>query len=579
VLAPARRASNRATVEWESLDARTQGAVKLAVLVLATVAAYHYSLTTILSTLTADTPLAYLGLVPVIAAALAWIHRVPRRAEPPIHDRQLDYTIGIPLMVAAVAAANLLPERLGAMAWVNRLDLLFMPVFVIGATVLLFGARVAWRQRGALGYLFLIWPWPYASVLLGAFDGFRTLTLKALDMVLHVVSVGTPIGAAGEGQYQVVHHGQAFTISVVTACSGVNGMVGFLLIGIALVLCSRGALLRKTLWIAAGLVWLWVLNVVRLLIVFAIGAHWGEHMAIAVVHPVIGLVIFAVGVVAIVAVMPRFGIEFAGPTHAASGRRAGGPATKSVRLVAVLVLAASVVVATGNAALARFDPVANAAGEPRLSSFLVNPAAPAHYRAAFQSEIHDQALFGASSRWFRYAYTSTTTQRGTLPVTADIVDESGLSGFEAYGVTACYSFHGYELHDVESVDLGNGVSGQALSYSDRTSNLNWSIVWWIVPVRTGEGTRYERVILYLQNTGTNRLSSNRKFLVHFANGVIAGQRSHRDYDVQLSVFQQPGAARAAWEADAAPGGHHLDAHDSFWRRYLAKHHAKSEVKK
>ena len=53
-------------------------------------------------------------------------------------------------------------------------DLLFLPFFVIGATILLFGARVAWRQQGALGFLFLIWPWPYTSVLLGTLDGFRT---------------------------------------------------------------------------------------------------------------------------------------------------------------------------------------------------------------------------------------------------------------------------------------------------------------------------------------------------------------------------------------------------------------------
>ncbi len=573
------RSTHRATLEWEALDARTQNAVKVGVVVLATVAAYRYSLTSLLGTLTADTPLAYLGLVPIIAAGLAWIHRSPRRAEPAIHDRQLDYTIGIPLIVVAAIAAKVLPGQLGAMAWVDRLDLLFLPVFVIGATVLLFGVRVAWRQKAALGYLFLIWPWPYTSVLLGAFDGFRSFTLRGLDVLLHGVHVAQPIGPASAGQYEVVHQGHAFTISVVTACSGVNGMVGFLLIGVALALCSRGKVVRKALWIGSGLAWLWLLNIVRLLVVFAIGVAGGSHVALAIVHPVIGLVTFGLGVFAIVTVMPRFGLRLAGaspqPEGAARSGHNGGPGMRSLRVVAVALLAAAIVVAVGNQALARFDPVANAAGEPRMSSFLANPAAPAGWTATFQSEVtRNRTLFGSSSRWFRYLYVPSgatlRAHRGAQPVTADIVDESGLSGFETYGVTACYSFHGFTLHDVSSADLGSGVTGQTLSFSGANANQNWSIVWWVVPVRTGDGTRYERVILYLQNAGVNRLAANRTFLVDFARQVITGQRAHHDFDVLVSVLQQPGAARAAWLSDAK-GGPHLDAHAAFWRAYFKKH--------
>ena len=110
----------RAALEWESLDPRTQSGVKVAVLVLATLAAYHYSLATLLS----DRHLRHAARVSRAGAparrGLAWVNRKPRAYEPPIHDRQLDYSIGIPLIVAAVLAAYVLPSRLGAMAWVNR---------------------------------------------------------------------------------------------------------------------------------------------------------------------------------------------------------------------------------------------------------------------------------------------------------------------------------------------------------------------------------------------------------------------------------------------------------------------------
>src|SRR3954453_12504940 len=46
--------------------------------------AYHYSLRTLLSTLSLDSPLAYLGLVPFMALALALLRAVPRDDEPDI---------------------------------------------------------------------------------------------------------------------------------------------------------------------------------------------------------------------------------------------------------------------------------------------------------------------------------------------------------------------------------------------------------------------------------------------------------------------------------------------------------------
>jgi hypothetical protein len=127
-------------------------------------------------------------------------------------------------------------------------------------------------------------------------------------------------------------------------------------------------------------------------------------------------------------------------------------------------------------------------------------------------------------------------------------------------VTACYSFHGYELRDVARVALGNGVTGQALSYSSDRGQQEWTIVYWIWPVKMASGTRYERVILYLQNTAEEtvqlpagapqvtglkndldakapadeRLITNRAFLVDFAKQLIAAQTQEVDTNVTLA---------------------------------------------
>ena len=142
-----------------------------------------------------------------------------------------------------------------------------------------------------------------------------------------------------------------------------------------------------------------------------------------------------------------------------------------------------------------------------------------------------------------------------------------------------------------------GINGQALSYSGHRADQDWTIVYWIWPVRTGDGTRYERVILYLQNTAAGqvtppggaaevdalarhaqhtvdlRLAVNRAFLVAFARSIVSGQRVHHDFDAHVTVLQAPNAARAEWLASARAGGRakvRATDHARWWHAYTAR---------
>ncbi|HYA67959.1 MAG TPA: exosortase/archaeosortase family protein, partial [Acidimicrobiales bacterium] len=607
----------------------TQTTAKVLVLVGATVIAFHYSLTSLIQTVGLDTPLAYVGLVPFLAAGLAWIKRAPRVSEPPIHDRQLDYFIGTPLVVAPMIGAVVLPERLGAMYWVNRIDLVLLPIYVAGATIVLFGVRTAWRQRVALAYLLLAWPWLYTSILLGTLGGFTALTLRGLHGALDVVHVATPVGgAANAGVFEVAYRGHEFPVSVVTACSGVDGMVGFLLIGAALAAVVGGSALRKTLWLATGLVLLWVANLARLLLIFWVGSISGEHVALGYLHPVAGLVVFCLGVGLMTALLRPFGLRalpmHSPPPPAWPGASSPDPistAAPGVFVAAALVLVAALVLSVSDGRLRVYNPVASAAGEPRIGSFLADPAVPPGWTSVYQTEyLSNKALFGEDSRWFRYLYVQTdpglTSLHSTLAVTADVIDAGSLGGFNAYGVTACYSFHGYNLRDVADVGLGDGIVGQALSYWGGTSDQDWSIVYWIWPVQTGGGTRYERVILYVQNTASGtvaldrwpagvarltpsqarddpileRLDLNRALLVALARQIVAGQAHQQDTGVFIASVLPPNTGAARWAvhtrygagsggrgisgvtADATGGSSTTGASQQFAQFWLAYNH-------
>ena len=512
---------------WAATTPRAQLIVRVSVLVGATLFAYHYSLTSLLQTLGFDTPLAYIGLVPIIAAVLAVAVARSAPPDPAIDDRHLDYIIGVPLITVALVINEIMPARQSVLFWLRRMDIVSIPFFVAGLVAILFGTRTLWKQKIPILYLFLAWPWPYTSILLGTLGSFTNITVSGLHAALHVFPVAKPIYSAnGEsGLFQISHHGHPFPVSVISACSGVDGMVGFLLVGAAFAAVVRGPRLRKAVWLAVGLVLLWTTNLARLIFIFWVGKNWGEHVALNVLHPIAGLVIFNIGTLLMVLLLRPFGLRI-GRAGKAPEPEAQFRTTRNsppVFLACGLIILASLALGISNESLKSFDPVASASGNARLASFLGNPAAPAGWSPIFTTEYtQNKTLFGETSRWFRYTffYRGGGDLVSTLPVTADVINSGNVRSFGAYGVEACYDFHGFTLRDVADVSLADGINGQALSFATPNSG-GWSIVYWVWPVKTGSQTRYERVILYLTDTTSGRVSAPKNVQgIHAINGAL-----------------------------------------------------------
>ena len=101
--------------------------VQLSLVLGGTLVAYHYSLLTLLEQLDVQSPLAYVGLVPVFALALAGAYMTPKANEPNIYDRQLDYISGSPAPACGGCHNDVLPHHMSATFWQWRVDLLAVP--------------------------------------------------------------------------------------------------------------------------------------------------------------------------------------------------------------------------------------------------------------------------------------------------------------------------------------------------------------------------------------------------------------------------------------------------------------------
>jgi exosortase len=491
--------------------------------------AYHYSLLTLLRSLTLDTPLAYLGLVPVIALLLAFVTGRRWHWAPDIHDRYVDYIVAVPLLILALLVMVVGPAVLSSFFWRWRLDLLSLPVFVAGAIVLVFGLRTALRVKVAVAFLFLAWPLPYTLLLNDWLQAFTDTTVHTLRQLVEVIPVARAVGGPDDSLFLVPDGGSGFVVAVASACAGVNSSLGFLLVGSAIAGVARGGILRKVFWLANGLLLTLALNLVRIMLIFAAGNRWGQDFAIGALHPVIGLAMFNVGVLAMVLALPAAGLSLdagsPGPVREdrrAEVARANVDEERVLRQLPVrraaialsIVVACSALSGTADAGLRAFETVSEDLGQPRLGEW--SPAiARVDGWTVRQTNSYAWVVqyFGSGSTWNRYAYLAETTVAGS-PGTAgfvnvDVISTWDLGTLSTYGLEACYGFHNYDVLETGRVELGAGVVGHTVAYLDPATEGAWTALFWEWPVQAGTRERYERIILNIPSETGALVSAGR----------------------------------------------------------------------
>ena len=532
---PSRWSALKRVVQHLARDLRVIAFWRAAAVVVCVVAAYNYSLQTLAQELGQQTPLAYLGLIPVIGLVLAVVLAYDRPTGPDIHDRYLDYMIGVPLITLAMVLLIIAPEGLPSVYWLHRLDLLSLPLFVAGAVTLTFGVRALVRIRAAVLFLFLAWPYPYVVFLDHELSGFTDTTAGVVKAALRLVPIAS---VAPDGAFLVSHAtglSQTFTVSVSSACSGINSGLGFLIVGTGAAILMRGRLAMKVLWLATGTAFLFAVNVVRILVVLAAGRLFGEHFAIDILHPVMGLAMILGATLVTVLWLPRFHLRFG--LGAAGGRATVEGKPRSVRSLAVrrarvplaILAGASLVAMFANAGMSRYELLAFGLGPSRLSPSSVASAPVAGWTLS-ESATYAWATryFGAGGSWTRYASVESTAPSDGAPpaaITVDVIGTADLGTFTTYGLEACYGFHNYVLMDSHTVDLGGGLNGKVMRYSIPGVGGYWLGLYWEWPVSVAGGERYQRVVLSVDSSLTAN-EPNEQRLISLARDLVqraAGQ--------------------------------------------------------
>lgn len=363
----------RPVVDW----ARHSTPWRAIALVAAVTLAYSYSLTTLVLGLALRTPLACLGFVPIIALLLGWVRLANHRPGPQIHDRQVDYIVGVGFIAAAFGIVVVLPAKFGTQFWLYRLDLLSLPLFVAGAVAIVYGVRRLWALRVPIVFLLFAWPPLYGPLLGDAMQRLADLTATGLALISQVLPLAHR-SLTDPTVFSVGLGPSAFSVSIGSGSAGVNSIVGFILVGSALACVVRGSLLRRAAWLATGLTVVWLLNIARIEMVFAAGALGGRALGLGILHPVVGIAAFDLGVVAMLVAVPRFGLRPIDLSPARLTRIELPSPVRHAKPAFTMVAALAVVLAVTDVGFARFGAVATPLGQatrPRPSDIQIESTA------------------------------------------------------------------------------------------------------------------------------------------------------------------------------------------------------------
>jgi hypothetical protein len=260
---------------------------------------------------------------------------------------------------------------------------------------------------------------------------------------------------------------------------------------------------------------LWLFNLGRITLIFWAGERFGEHFAIDVLHPFIGLLLFTFGVSVMILCINPMGLTIGvGQTANRMDGRSEPTALKTqpsdrrrslavpkVFLAVVVVLTLGLLVGFSNVGLQTYNLVADVTGTTKVLSYNQLPSAPVGWTSRYETTFSwAEPLFGEGSTWNRYVLDPGAggNLHAEADVVADVIDTPDLEAFSAFGIVQCYQFHGYSLSNLAQVSLGGGITGQTLAYVSQQYG-SWSIVYWILPIRSGTSTVYERVVLYVRN--------------------------------------------------------------------------------
>ncbi|MQC17919.1 MAG: exosortase/archaeosortase family protein [Chloroflexi bacterium] len=441
-----------------------------------------------------------LGFTPFALVAAVYLFWRSAHFEGVLRSRDVivDLFFIVPLVGIACFILFVLPGSMSWYFWLNRMDLAAMVPWTVAVAIAFLGYQQMLRTWPA--WLMLAFAWPYPAVWLQRFlsDPLTAWTAWIGRGVTDFARLPYEVGESGVA-YTSTHlaEDENFTLVIGQLCSGTSVVIGFLIVGGALSLMARGKPGSRLRWLAMGIVLAFVTNLVRVSALLVTATSVSREFAVDTVHPILGLVLFALALLLMLVLMPTFGLRFdpapRGRTLAwEPGPRPGAP----VRVMWALAIGAALGVGAGVAQAQEFNFIGLGDGAPSLSVESergIIPEVPG-WELFHDTQISWTDLFGRTSRGDVFSYWEPGVEEVGARIGVQTVITEDLDTLNRYSIEQCIDFHRRELTARRAIDLGYGLTGYILH--DTYDGVRGSILYWAMPVNVEGELRHARIALF-----------------------------------------------------------------------------------
>lgn len=243
-------------------------------------------------------PSGYL-IVPLLMLPLFAIFLSKNEIESEISKR--DIVFGAILFLLLVAITAFLRFELSYLFLGYRIDMLLFPILIASFVFLLFGSKNIGKFKLIMLYSLLASPLLLTPII-EANQGFAQLNSIVIYSIAKIAIPKLvyipPITIAANG----------YQIGIGQACVSVGILIAIFLFLVPIAYLYEGKVSKKILWVASGVLLLFLLNIARMLAIALAWFSYGPTNGIQLIHLFAGILLFYLGIIVIILVSGRYGL-------------------------------------------------------------------------------------------------------------------------------------------------------------------------------------------------------------------------------------------------------------------------------
>jgi exosortase/archaeosortase family protein len=305
----------------------------------------------------------------------------------------------------------------------------------------------------------------------------------------------------------------AQSVRVCGPCSGVNGLLAVLVLGVPVALEAEGPARRKAVWIAAGAAAVLLFAPVRVAILCGVAAGRGTGAAFSMFHLIGGTAFFVIAWAAMLG--SALALSIRRPVLAARTDDRLLPHGAEGKAFLAALVAFSIFAGAGNARMfARLSlpepetpPVNVDVGDPESWAVPID----CYERWRHRSLTWVKPTFGPDSRMERFVYAPEEGGRFWV----DVLVVTDFSKLREHTMLGCYNWHEYQVADSETFDLSARLPARRFVVVDGLGR-RWMIASWIEPAAFADGPGWRRTVVVRRSPSADEDAATGAAVIEFA---------------------------------------------------------------